>query len=86
MTTYFDVEPANLVQIIAKIKINILYIEINKQATIQVLAFSTDDQLLTTYTFELVLPDYDEWHDDDWLIEYVCQKYGFVLRELPAPL
>ena len=80
MTTYFDVEPANLVQIISKIKINILYIEINKQATIQVLAFSTDNQLLTTYTFELVLPDYDEWHDDDWLIDYVCQKYGFVLK------
>ncbi len=80
MESYFDIEPSSLVQTISKIRINVVYIEINTQATIQVLAFSENNQMLSSYTFELVLPDYDDWHDDDWLINYVCQKYGFILK------
>lgn len=80
MENYINVEPSNLIQVISKIKINILYLQLNVMATIQVLAYSIDNQLLTTYTFELVSPDYDDWHDDDWLVDYVCQKYGFTLE------
>ena len=85
MENYINVEPSNLIQVISKIKINILYLQLNVMATIQVLAYSIDNQLLTTYTFELVSPDYDDWHDDDWLVDYVCQKYGFTL-ESPSVL
>ena len=56
--------------------------EINLNATIQVLVYSEENQLLTSYVFELILPEYDYWRDDDWLVDYVCQKYGFVV--IPA--
>jgi hypothetical protein len=79
MPAYLQIQPAQLIQIISKIKINVLHMEINSNATIQVLAYSEDNQLLTSYVFELNLPEYDYWRDDDYLVDYVCQKYGFAL-------
>jgi hypothetical protein len=79
MPSYLQIQPAQLIQIISKIKINVLHMEINSNATIQVLAYSEDNQLLTSYVFELNLPEYDYWRDDDYLVDYVCQKYGFTL-------
>lgn len=51
MPTYLQIQPAQLIQIISKIKINVLHMEINSNATIQVLAYSEDNQLLTSYVF-----------------------------------
>ncbi len=79
MPSFLNIQPAELVQIISKIQINILHMDLNLSATIQVLAYSEENQLLASYVFELTLPDYDSWHDDDWLVDYVCQKYNFVL-------
>lgn len=53
--------------------------DLNLSATIQVLAYSEENELLVSHIFELNLPDYDAWHDDDWLVDYVCQKYGYNL-------
>ena len=80
MENYIDVEPSNLVQVISKIKINVLHLHLNVMATIQVVAYSADNQQLASYCFELVSPEYDDWHDDDWLVDYVCQKYGFQIQ------
>ena len=83
MPSYLQIQPAQLIQIISKIKINVLHMEINSNATIQVLAYSEDNQLLTSYVFELNLPEYDYWRDDDYLVDYVCQKYGFIIGAVP---
>lgn len=80
MPTFLQIQPSQLIQIISKIQINILHMDLNLSATIQVLAYSEENQLLASYVFELIVPDYDAWHDDDWLVDYVCQKYGFILE------
>ena len=72
MPSFLQIQPSQLIQIISKIQINILHMEINLNATIQVLVYSADNQLLTSYVFELILPEYDYWRDDDWLVDYVC--------------
>ena len=79
MPTFLQIEPTQLIQIISKIQINILHMDLNLSATVQVLAYSEDNILLKSSVFELNLPDYDSWHDDDWLVDYVCQKYGYIL-------
>ncbi len=80
MPTFLQIEPAQLIQIISKIQINILHLDLNLSATIQVLAYSEDNKLLTSYVFELNMPEYEQiWRFDDDLVDYVCQKYGFIL-------
>ncbi len=77
---YISIEPANLIQVISKITINILHIELNLNATVQVMAYSETNELLKSFVFELVLPEYESWTNDEWLINYVCQKYDFILK------
>jgi hypothetical protein len=77
---YISIEPTNLIQVITKIIINILHIELNKNATVQVLAYSETNELLKSFVFELILPEYESWTNDEWLINYVCDKYGFLLE------
>lgn len=77
---YISIEPTNLIQVITKITINILHIELNKNATVQVLAYSETNELLRSFVFELILPDYESWTNDEWLINYVCDKYGYILK------
>jgi len=77
METYIKVEPVNLIQTISKIKINVLHLHLNVMATIQVLCYSEDNQSLTSHVFELQSPEYELWISDDWLVNYVCEKYGF---------
>lgn len=77
---YISIEPANLIQVISKITINILHIKLNLNATVQVMAYSETNELLKSFVFELVLPEYESWTNDEWLINYVCQKYDFILK------
>lgn len=77
---YISIEPTNLIQVITKITINILHIELNKNATVQVLAYSETNELLRSFVFELILPEYESWTNDEWLINYVCEKYDFLLK------
>jgi len=80
MPTFLNIQPTELIQVISKIEICILHIELNLSATVQVLAYSEENQLLKSYIFELVLPEYSSWQNDDFLVDYVCQKYGFILN------
>jgi len=79
MPTLLQIEPSQLIRIITKIQIHVIHMDLNLSATIQVLAYSEENELLVSHIFELNLPEYDSWHDDDWLVDYVCQKYGFTL-------
>ncbi len=77
---YINVEACDLIQVIQKIKINVLYLELNVKATIQCMCFDCENRLLNNYVFELDGEDYRLWTSDPWLINYVCEKYGFVIR------
>lgn len=80
MESYINIESCDLIQVITKIKIKVVNLELNNSATIEVKCFSDENKLLNTYFFELRQPDYGEWNTDYWLINYVCEKYGFLMK------
>lgn len=80
MESYINVEPCDLIQVITKIKIHVVHLELNVSATIQVNCFDEVNRLLNNYVFELRQPEYSDWVNDYWLINYVCEKYGFQIK------
>ena len=83
MEPYINVEPCDLIQVITKIKIKVLSLELNQCATIQVMCYDDSNNFLHNYVFELK-EEYQRWLDDGWLIEYVMNKYGFVMKNQPT--
>ncbi len=79
---YINIEPCELIQYISKIKISILYIELNVKATIQTLCYDDYNKLLVTYIFELIEDEYQMWNNDKWLIDYIFNKYGFSEKQI----
>jgi len=80
MNRSIQVEKCDLIQVISKIKIHILNLILNDRATIQVLCYDDDEKMLNGYVFELVGEQYKMWHDDNYIYQFVCKKYGFVLK------
>lgn len=82
MESYINIESCDLIQVITKIKVKVINLELNSSATIEVKCFSDDGKLLNTYFFELKQPDYSDWMTDYWLINHVCEKYGFIMKSV----
>jgi hypothetical protein len=82
MESYINIEACDLIQVITKIKVKVINLELNSSATIEVKCFSNENKLLNTYFFELKQPDYSDWQTDLWLINYVCEKYGFIIKSI----
>ncbi len=55
-------------------------LELNKSATLIVYFFDKDGNMIKTDCCILSQPDYDEWTTDAWLISYVANRYGLVLK------
>jgi hypothetical protein len=83
---YINVEPCELMQLITKIKINVLHIELNVQATIQTTCYDVYNKLLIAYVFELSGDEYQSWQNDKWLTEYILDKYGFSETQLDSDI
>jgi hypothetical protein len=79
---YINVEPCELMQFISKIKIDVIYLKLNITATIQTSCYDDYDKLLITYIFELDGNEYQMWNTDQWLIDYVLDKYGFSKKQI----
>ena len=82
MENYIHIESCDLIQIISKIKIKVINLVLNESAMIKVESFDDENKLLNTYYFELNGRDYQMWTNDSWLINYVCEKYGFVIKNI----
>lgn len=80
MNIFIDIEPKVIAKIANKIAIKVLFLELNNYAIIKVDSFSQNNELLDTIEFSLNGEDYQNWHDDNYLIQYVCNKYGFILQ------
>jgi len=74
---YINVESCELMQYISKIKIDVIYIELNVKAIVQTSCYDDYNKLLVMYTFELLDDEYQSWTNDKWLVDYVLDKYGF---------
>ena len=73
MENYIHIESCDLIQIISKIKIKVMNLVLNE-------SFDDENKLLNTYYFELNGNDYQMWTNDNFIINYVCDKYGFVIK------
>lgn len=80
MENYIHIESCDLIQIISKIKIKVINLILNESAMIEVKSFDDENKLLNTYYFELNGNNYQMWNTDTWLIDYVCNKYGFIIK------
>ena len=80
MENYIHIESCDLIQIISKIKIKVVNLVLNESALIKIESFDDENKLLNTYHFELNGEYYQMWNTDAWLIDYVCNKYGFVIK------
>ena len=80
MENYIHIESCDLIQIISKIKIKVINLVLNESAMIKVESFDDENKLLNTYYFELNGNDYQMWTNDNFIINYVCDKYGFVIK------
>ncbi len=78
MTEYIEIDPTNITKEIVKFKIDVPLIMLNIRCLVKVLCYDSNDKLIHTYEFMLEKPDYDLWLRDEDLINYVCQKYGFI--------
>lgn len=62
-----------------RIKIDVSFILLNDRCDVRVLCFDDNMKLIDTCEFELTKPDYDSWIKDEDLINYVCNKFNFLL-------
>ncbi len=78
---YINIQPKQISLTATKIEIKVLHLELNQSAVVSVKLFNSDSKLLDSNDFILDGEDYDDWHDDDYLIDYVCTKYNLILQE-----
>ena len=82
MNSFINIQPKTVSVDGDKIKITILHVELNKRALIKVELFnSEDDKIIDTNHILLENEEYLLWQHDDYLLNYVCEKYGYILSE-----
>ena len=77
---FINIQPKQINLLAHKISLKVLHLELNSNAIIKVESFSESNELLQTKQFILDGPDYQNWYNDDFLIKYVCNKYGYILQ------
>ena len=75
MTSYINIQPKDITQTVSKILIKVSNLELNSYAIIKVQTYDSSEKMITSESF--VLSDYDNWTTDNYLIDYVCNKYGY---------
>ncbi len=76
---FINIEPKQINLVAHKISVKVLHLELNSNAIIKVESFSENNELLESKQFILDGYDYQNWNNDDFLIQYVCDKYGYIL-------
>lgn len=79
MDKFINIEPKSVNFQIEKISIDVLYIDLNQSALIRVQTFSNDNNFINSNHFLLDGEDYQNWLNDDYLIQFVCNKYGYTI-------
>jgi hypothetical protein len=75
-----NIQPKEISLNITSIKIDIIKVILNELAIIKIYCFDINDRHIITYDLELIDEEYMLWKDDQDLINYVCEKYNFVLE------
>ena len=81
MNSFINIQPKTVSVEGNKIKISVLHVELNKRALIKVELYSEDEKIIDTNHILLENEEYLLWQHDDYLLNYVCEKYGYILSE-----
>ena len=65
-----------------KLKISVMNLELNQSAIIIVKVLDAVNKFISQEEFLLDNQDYADWTNDDWLINFVCNKYGYERENL----
>jgi hypothetical protein len=79
MTSYINIQPKDITQTVSKILIKVSNLELNSYAIIKVQTYDSSEKMITSESFVLSGTEYDMWSTDNYLIEYVCNKYNYTL-------
>ena len=77
MSNFINVEESTIIKTVHKIKIDVPYLILNTKCMVRVLCYDENEEFIHKYEFELVDDDYLQWQTDEWLVNYVKQKYFF---------
>jgi len=80
MNQYINIQPKSICLEGSKITIDVLALELNSYAVIRVNLYDDTDKILDTVQFVLSGDEYKQWQDDNYLINYVCNKYGYLTK------
>ena len=68
-----------ITQTVSKILIKVSNLELNSYAIIKVQTYDSSEKMITCELFILSGNEYDMWSTDNYLIDYVCNKYDYAL-------
>ena len=80
MNQYINIQPKSICLEGTKITIDVLALELNSYAVIRVKLYDDTDKILDTGQFVLSDNEYQQWENDNYLINYVCNKYGYLIK------
>lgn len=64
---------------ILSFEIRIINLKINESASINVIFYGNGGEYIKNESFTLQNPDYQLWTNDQWLIDYVANKYDLTI-------
>ena len=75
------VQPKEIVEVlkIHSIKVEVNSLNLGQDANVIVAMLNENNEVIKIEGFMLSQPDYDLWVSDEWLFQYVCDKYGLVV-------
>jgi hypothetical protein len=80
MNQYINIQPKSIFLEGTKITIGVLSLQLNLNAIIKVELYDDTNKILDTVQFVLTGDEYKQWQDDSYLVQYVCNKYGYLTK------
>ena len=80
MNQYINIQPKSFCLEGSKISIQVLSLQLNLNAIIKVELYDDTNKILDTVQFVLSGDEYQQWQNDNYLINYVCNKYGYLTK------
>lgn len=73
-----NIQEKQIIRTAYKVEIQCINIDLNASATINVKFYDNNEAMIHSEFFALVKPDYAGWTNDEWLINYVLEKYELI--------
>jgi len=78
--TYIQPSTETIVNVISSFRVYVSNVTLFTSAMLTVELYSADPALIRTEYMTIAGQDYQDWaNDDEYIIQYVASKYGFVI-------